>query len=95
MNVLRDKYATYGHPKSIATYFPLSKINNDLDVLVRCIHGLPNVAFPKAEPLLEKPFHKTKGPTPIFFRNEAYRQARHEHVQTIVWEDEKRFGSKY
>jgi hypothetical protein len=42
LDVLRNKYATYGHSSSKAMEYPLSKINKDLDLLVRCNRNLGN-----------------------------------------------------
>ena len=40
IDILRNKYATYGHSFSQATIYPLSKINKDLDLFVRCNRNL-------------------------------------------------------
>jgi hypothetical protein len=101
LTTLRHKYTTYGHSNTEAVHLPLSKINDDLDLVVRCMHDLPNSATGKdwKEMLrvgrVEKAFHDTEGPKPIFFRNDTYRSVRHEHVRTIVFADEKQFGSIY
>jgi hypothetical protein len=42
LSILRHKYATYGHGWSGANDRPLSKIQGDLDMLVRCSRGLGN-----------------------------------------------------
>jgi hypothetical protein len=101
LETLRHKYTTYGHGKKEAMYQPLSNFSRDLDVVVRCVHGLPNVnAWPKAVPMkpfdrFMKPYDRTLGPKPIFFLNATYRSARHKHVRQLVLEDEVKFGSSY
>lgn len=42
LTVLRHKYATYGHATENAEQKPLSKIQGDLDMLVRCVRKLGN-----------------------------------------------------
>jgi hypothetical protein len=92
---LRHKYSTYGHANSRAMYVPLSTIGADLDVVVRCVHDLPNSANPKSAVRIAESFKMLVGSKPIFFLNETYRKVRHEHVRKIVLVDEKLFGSIY
>jgi len=40
--VLRHKYATYGHASKEAINVPLSKVQGDVDLMVRCARGLGN-----------------------------------------------------
>ena len=47
LEVLRHKYATYGHAFDAATVVPLSKIQGDLDTLVRCNRRLGNTVAPE------------------------------------------------
>jgi hypothetical protein len=95
LQVLRHKYSTYGHANHRAVKVPLSNISPALDVVVRCVHDLPNKANPQSAVRIVKPFNRSVGPKPIFFLNESYRKARHEHVRDIVLADEKQFGSIY
>lgn len=56
LEVLRHKYQTYGHALGDATTLPLSKIQDDLDTMVRCnrrlgnaLPSIPKSAFPYYE----------------------------------------------
>jgi len=93
---LRHKYLTYGHPYSGVPRKRLSDIHkDDLDMMVRCAHNLPNSANPDSKRRHEGGFDGYEGSKPIFFINKAYRKARHEVVKRIVEEDEKIFGKYY
>jgi Glycosyltransferase family 17 len=92
---VRNKYATYGHGKYGVDKLPLSRIANDLDLVVRCVHNLSNDANPSMPARVEKPFHEFEGPQPIFFVNVTYCQCRHTHLQNLIRQDELKFGSVY
>lgn len=93
--VLRNKYRTYAHGDRNVYTKTLSDMELDLDVMVRCVRGLPQSVNPEGRKRFEMPYDRTTGPKPIFFLNETYRQQRHELVQQQVIEDEAKYGSKY
>jgi hypothetical protein len=87
---IRHKYQTYGEWLKKAATAPLSMIHDDLSVSVSCAHGWPNLG--------QKQYHlegytQHKGVRPIFFENEAFRKARHDHLLNIILEDEQKYGA--
>jgi hypothetical protein len=93
---LRHKYLTYAHPYGGVVRKRLSEIHkDDLDMMVRCVHNLPNSANPDFKGRHEGGYADYEGSKPIFFANAAYRKARHELVKRMVEEDEKIMGKFY
>jgi hypothetical protein len=111
MEVLRDKFATYGHADSDARTTPLSKMEGDVNLLVRCARSLGNDVTGKGAPktldeyyenneLLPKGMEGGKifslgGNRPIYFQNRTYVEERHTLLQEIVRADEGKHGTVY
>jgi hypothetical protein len=109
MDGVRQKYLTYGHPKPGAKDRPLRTFDDDLDLLVRCVHGLGNDEVSvtngttKPPPSLEKYYHilpesndrTIGGNRPIYFLNTTYVQQRHRHVTEMIRRDELKYGPSY
>jgi hypothetical protein len=86
ISTVRHKYVTYGHGDASKATLPLSKVARDLDIIVRCVHDLPNSASPKMPARVERPFYEIEGPKPIYFSNETYRRIRHDHMfERLFW----------
>lgn len=98
---VRHKYATYAHGSETAKIIPLSEIEGDIDVLVRCARDFPNDLNPGGKKYYEhngdiESFWKNfGGPKPLYFRNETYVYERHAALQSMVADDERKYGSKY
>ena len=90
--VTRNKYGTYAHGNTDSMKKPLSKIEGDLDLTVRCARGIDGDDTKEA-------FHlnatELKGTRPIFFLNKTYLEERHNLVLKMVREDEAKYGSMY
>jgi len=109
LEVLRHKYATYGHAFKEAVSVPLSKIQGDLDTLVRCNRKIgnenipadvgvkPDDAFPYYEINDQNEVNGVKfsGSRPIFFLNTTYAEERNTLVTQLIVTDEKKYGSYY
>ena len=108
MEVLRHKFATYGHFHDDAKTIPLSKIGEDIDIAVRCVRGIGNVEateemqnprpYYENNTLLpegEKELFSLKGNRPIFFKDRTYVEQRHALVQEMVRADEAKYGTIY
>jgi len=94
LETLRTKYLTYAHPHANAMSITLSSMHDDIDLMVRCVKGLPNPNRTLVRRFLGG-FEDVLGPKPIFFQNGTYRHQRHSTVRRILNEDEKRHGSEY
>jgi hypothetical protein len=101
LEATRNKYATYGHAWEPARTVKLSRIQEDLDLIVRCTNGYGNDVNPKGYPYYEhgenlESWWKTfAGTRPIYFMNDTYVQERHVLVQNMVKKDEAKYGSWY
>jgi hypothetical protein len=101
VDILRHKYATYGHGWAGAQTQQLAYIERALDLMVRCTRDLGNDADQYGDPYYEhkggvKEFWKTfGGKRPLYFMNETYAHERHSLVQQMVASDEARYGSRY
>jgi hypothetical protein len=102
VEVVRHKYATYGHGWDEALTIFLTDIEGDLDLLVRCARDLSNDINPKGYPYYEHndgdvdAFWKNfGGPKPLYFRNVTYIRERHAALRRMVAEDERKYGSRY
>lgn len=101
IEVLRHKYATYGHGWALARTLNLSDIEFDLDVMVRCARDLGNDINPNGRPYhehkggLETFWKEFGGNRPVYFMNETYAHERHAKVQQMVAKDEAKYGSRY
>ncbi len=101
IEIVRHKYATYGHGWPGAWMRNLSDIEGDLDLMVRCARSLGNDANPNGYPYYEhrgnaETFWKTfGGKKPLYFMNETYVRERHAQVQQLVARDEMKYGSRY
>jgi hypothetical protein len=97
LSVLRNKYSTYGHFDKDWANAPnkiLSKINREIDLVVRCARDLGNEfgedKYYERDELKDNRYNR-----PIFFLNETYSRERHSLIQELVRTDEKIFGSGY
>ena len=93
LTLLRNKYATYGHPLHNMDVRTLSQIGEDVDLTVRCLKGIKNT-----ETTLYAYFEAgrdTPGPKPIFFLNTTYLDERHKKVQAMFDEDSQKYGTNY
>jgi hypothetical protein len=102
LETLRRKYATYGHADEKAWTIPLSDIEMDLDVMVKCVRNLPNNIstnhdsyYEHADGDVETFWKNFGGPRPLYFRNETYVRERHSEVRRMVADDERKHGSLY
>ncbi|KAL3920047.1 MAG: hypothetical protein SGILL_003454 [Bacillariaceae sp.] len=101
IELVRHKYATYGHGWDDARHINLTDIQEDLDLLVRCARGISNAANPDGYPYYEHnddidTFWKNLGGTrPLYFQNETYIHERHAMLQSIVASDERKYGTRY
>lgn len=74
LQTLRNKYLTYGHADPDAMNIPLSSVAEDVDIVVRCVHGVPNNSSTSVLSRFRGGFEDILGPKPIFFQsNETYR----------------------
>jgi hypothetical protein len=89
--------ATYGHANKEAISDPLSKIQGDLDTLVRCNRNLGNNVIGMPDDAV--PYYivndKFNGNRPIFFKNLTYVKERNELVTKLIYNDEKKYKSYY
>ena len=92
---LRHKYMTYAHGNTDVAHLALSDLQADVDLMVRCVHDLPNSANPSGIGRFEAGFDAYSESKPIFFLSEEYRRKRHGDLKRMVEDDEKQFGSKY
>ena len=69
-------------------------MHEDIDLMVRCVKGLPNPNRTLVRRFLGG-FDDIMGPKPIFFQNETYRLQRHSTVRRMLKEDEEQHGSQY
>lgn len=111
MEVLRNKYATYGHAHPPSRTMKLSNIQNDVDMAVRCGRGLGNKVpqeigeMPKDKYLYYEEnkllaegssgMFSMSGNRPIFFQNRTYVEQRHALLNEIIRTDEAKFGTLY
>ncbi|KAL3919996.1 MAG: hypothetical protein SGILL_003478 [Bacillariaceae sp.] len=110
LSVLRNKYATYGHPVADAKRIKLHDIDVDLDIMLRCLHGVANtnhggiVANNHSQHDNRWYVHDGNvtqfwlnhgGPKPLYFMNQTWSQKRHEWLKDIVAQDEAMYGSNY
>lgn len=97
LKVLRNKYRTYAHGDRNVYKKTLSDVEHDLGIIVRCVKDLPHRANPEGRKRFEmrNAYEVAKGPKPIYFLNETYREHRHELVKQLLVEDEAIYGSKY
>jgi hypothetical protein len=95
LQTLRNKYFTYAHPSSDAMQHPISMLSEDIDLVVRCVHGLPNPNSTSDQKRFRVGFEDIVGPKPIFFLNETYRLIRHAAIRRMILQDEKAHGSNY
>jgi hypothetical protein len=95
LRTLRNKYLTYGHAEPGAMKDPLSSVHDDIDIVVRCVHGVPNPNSTWEIKRFRGGFEDILGPKPIFFQNETYRFFRHAAVRRMILQDEKEHGSIY
>jgi hypothetical protein len=95
LKTLRNKYFTYGHASPDAMKRPLSSVHADIDIVVRCVHGLPNPNSTWEIKRFRGGFDDILGPKPIFFQNETYRLFRHSAIRRMILQDEKEHGSNY
>jgi len=85
--VLRNKYATYGHPVKGANHIPLGKLQGDIDLAVNCVTGRPDSRR------IARGFKAIDGPTPIVYQQLAYyRMARQQELKEMILKDEEEFG---
>lgn len=93
--VLRHKYRTYGHAAENEGK-TLSLIHRDVDIAVHCAKGLNKDAnpynwfghyYPNGRDM--------KGTRPIYFLNVTCSEERHRLLQSMVLEDEAKYGSSY
>jgi len=105
---LRRKYRTYGHADVNVYKKPLSEIEGDVDIMVRCARNITNeAADEKAKNLIEEKGvylefrnlieekYAYLGVKPIFFQNKTYKSERHTLLLKLIKEDEERYGSSY
>ena len=95
--VLRNKYKTYGHYDDKWANNPskvLSKINRELDLVVRCTRDLGN-DLGEDKYYEEHELNDGRYNLPIYFLNTTYSRERHELVKELVRQDEETFGSSY
>lgn len=96
LSTLRNKYLTYAHPHQNAMSAPISSMHEDIELMVRCVKGLPN---PNRTTLVKRflgGYDGVKGPKPIYFQaNETYRLERHATVRRMLMEDERIHGTEY
>lgn len=97
LQVLRNKYKTYGHanPKADKAEFTMSNISPEWDMVIRCVKSLPNEANVDGLQRQLLSFVDLNGNKPIFFLNETYRKERHELVKAMIAEEEKVYGEFY
>ena len=91
--VMRRKYKTYGHPKDDAEEVPLGKIQEDIEVGIRCIMGRPGHDLVRNYE--RGAFETINSRSPVMFRNKIYRAARDREMVDMIKEDERKFGSLY
>ena len=85
--VLRNKYATYGHPVKGANHLPLGKLQADIDLAINCVTGRPDSRR------IARGFKAIDGPTPIVYQQLAYyRMARQQELKEMILKDEEEFG---
>lgn len=90
---LRHKYVTFGHAKKLSqALLQLSFLDNDMDLLVRCVHNISNNDARVVGYLRDTEYDGTK---PIFFRNLTYVREREQSVKNMLAEDETVYGSAY
>lgn len=94
LRTMRNKYHTYGHAMANAMSQPLGKMWPDIDVMVRCVHGMEPSNTSLIRGFLGG-YEDIHGPKPIFFQNETYRLLRHAAVRRMVLEDEGVHGPSY
>ena len=94
VQTLRNKYLTYGHAELDEVNVPLSSMANDVDIVVHCVHGMPNNSSSSMLSWFRGGFKDVLGPKPIFFQsNETYQFLRHAAVHRMVLGDEKLHGA--
>jgi hypothetical protein len=93
LTTLRNKYKTYGHGDSTAFGKTLSKLDQAMDIVVRCAHNIRNTRGHKVR--FTGDILSYAGPKPIYFLNETYRTERRELMRRLVAEDEKVYGSDF
>jgi hypothetical protein len=98
LQVLRNKYNTYGHfeDQADAPSKKLSEINREIDMVVRCARNLGNynaeTEYYEQHDLLSSDGHYHR---PIYFLNETYTNDRHERIKEMVRLHEEEYGSAY
>jgi hypothetical protein len=98
VNILRNKYTTYGHGSKKNKVLDLSKVSRELDLVVRCVKGLPNeVKNDKVKGMdrYTTSFAEMKTNKPIFFLKENNRKDQHERIEAMIAKEEKRQGKFY
>lgn len=90
LQVLRRKYATYGHPKRGALEIPLEKIqHNDVGFMVDCLSGR-NVSGSKWRQAMPEDWEQLAFATPVAFqRVPQYIELRHLEFQQELTQDEQ------
>lgn len=108
MEVLRNKFATYGHFDNRTRTMPLSAISDDVNMMVRCVRGIGNNV---TEPEDASPYYENNvllpegeeggsifslgGNRPIYFKKRSYVEERHALLQEMVRADEQKYGTIY
>jgi hypothetical protein len=73
-------------------------LDDDLDILVRCIHWKGNTIYPEGRPYYHIPPGSNMtlgGNRPIYFLNQTYVDERHRLVRKMIRQDEAKYGPSY
>ena len=108
MEVLRNKFATYGHFDEESRTMSLSAFDGDINMMVRCVRGIGNSV---TEPEDANQYHENNvllpegeeggsmfslgGNRPIYFKKRSYVEERHALLQEMVRADEQKYGTIY
>lgn len=96
-STVRNKYTTYAHGDPLSLKRTLGNVADDIDVFVRCVHGLDN-SYPVITAGREYYVKKDKlwfPQKPIYFTDEAYCRQRHELMEKLLILDEAKYGKTY
>jgi len=92
-DVMRRKYKTYGHAKKYAEEVPLGKIQEDIELGIRCIMGRPG--YDLVRNYERGGFETINRRSPVMYKNKVYLAARDREMVDMIKEDELKFGSLY